>query len=231
MIIISIFSKYDGKFLNFRKNLARIFRGRRRQNPSFRAATSLFCAAVLVLCTAGVYKRAEPIALGALETVVGAHIEEITACAVRDALAESGYVWSDFCSKSLGEDGSVSLVSVSTEKVGEICADVVQRILGEIKREGNVKIPVPLGSVIAPRYLSGKGPRIYVRAVPYVSVSAKAGSALSEAGINQTLHQVTVTVSSDVRAICMQGSVSFHRESTVLLAESLIVGKIPIVSS
>ena len=87
-----------------------------------------------------------------------------------------------------------------------------------------------MGSVIAPKYFSGKGFDIKIRAVPYVSVSAKISSEMHDAGINQTLHRITMTVVSDVQAICMSDSVAFRRESNVLLAESVIIGKIPIVS-
>lgn len=231
MIIISIFANYDGKLLNFRKSVARMVTKRRGRHAfSLRTLTSLLCALTLVLTVAGVYKRAEPIAVGALETVVGARIEEITVKAVRDALYDNGYVWSDFCTKTLGEDGSVVSLSANTENIGAMCADVVQRINREVSKTGNIKISVPLGSIVAPKYFSGKGPRLGVRAVPYVSVSAKAHSEMLEAGINQTLHRISITVVSDVRAICMSSSVTFRKESTVLLAESVIVGKIPIVT-
>ncbi|MBE6618271.1 MAG: hypothetical protein E7626_00640 [Ruminococcaceae bacterium] len=178
----------------------------------------------------GVYKRAEPIAALALETVVGARIEQINCDAVRTALAESGYVWSDFCTKTLGADGSVVSLSANTENIGAICAQVVKAVNSEVKKTGNIKIYVPLGSVIAPKYFSGRGPNIALRAVPYVSVSARVHSEMLEAGINQTLHRVSITVTSDVRAICMSSSASFKKETTVPLAESIIVGKIPIVS-
>lgn len=231
MIIINIFAKYDGKLLNFRKNVARLVSKRRGRSVfSPRTLTSLFCALTVCLCATAVYKRAEPIALGALETVIGARIEEISVRAVRDVLSDNGYVWSDFCTKTLGDDGGVVSLSANTENIGKMCADVVQKINREVSEAGHIKISVPLGSVIAPRYFSGKGPSLSVRAVPYVSVSASAYSEMLEAGINQTLHRISINVVSDVRAICMQGSVTFRKESTVLLAESVIVGKVPIVT-
>lgn len=178
----------------------------------------------------GIYRKAEPLAIGALENVVGGWLEELVADAVKRELEEKGYTWDDFCTKVVSSDGSIASLNANTASIGVMCADVVSRINDEIEDEKYVKISVPIGSVLAPKYLSGKGFNISVRAVPYVSVSAKINSEMHEAGINQTLHRISMTVVSDVQAICMSGSVTFRRESVVLLAESVIVGKIPIVS-
>lgn len=177
-----------------------------------------------------IYRKAEPIAVSTLENAVGGWLEELVAHAVKCELEEKDYTWDDFCAKVVNSDGSVASLNANTANISVMCADVVARINREIKHKKYVKIPVSVGSVIAPKYFSGKGFDIKVRAVPYVSVSAKISSEMHDAGINQTLHRITMTVVSDVQAICMSDSVAFRRESNVLLAESVIIGKIPIVS-
>ena len=52
-------------------------------------------------------------------------------------------------------------------------------------------------------------------------------SHFSQAGINQTLHTVTMTVSIDVTVLVLGESSSFTMESEVLVAQTVIVGDVP----
>lgn len=230
-IKIKFFAEREGKILNFRKNIGRIIMKRRR-SPRFvlRVVSFILILVTVGVSTMGIYRKAEPIAVSATENVVGGWLEELVADAVRRELEDKGYTWSDFCTKVSSSDGSIASLSANTATISVMCADVVSRINEAVEDEKHVTISVPLGNVIAPKYFSGKGVRINVRAVPYVSVSAKISSEMQEAGINQTLHRISMTVVSDVQVICMSESVTFRRESNILLAESVIVGKIPIVS-
>ncbi len=228
---IKFFAEREGKFLNFRKNVGRILAKRRGEPRFFIRLVSLFvCAVLICTVTMKIYRKAEPIALSALENVVGGWLEELVARAVKCELEEKDYTWDDFCTKVVNSDGSVASLNANTANISVMCADVVARINSEVRQKKHVKISVPIGSIIAPEYFSGKGFGVKVRAVPYVSVSAKINSEMHEAGINQTLHRISMTVVSDVQTICMSDSVTFRRESNILLAESVIVGKIPIVS-
>ena len=48
-----------------------------------------------------------------------------------------------------------------------------------------------------------------------------------EAGINQTLHQVTMLVSVDVAVLALGQTASFTISSEVVVAETIIVGQVP----
>lgn len=215
--------------LKFRKRLEKtISQRRRRPKILLRIFSLALCICLLCAFAMKIHRKAEPIALGALENTVSSFIEQTVICAVKCELEEKKYTWDDFCTKIIMPDGSIASLNANTANMSVMCADVVSRINSEIRHKKYINIPVPIGSIIAPKYLSGKGFCINVRAVPYISVSAEISSDMQEAGINQTLHRIIMTVVSDVQVICMSGSVAFRRESRVVLAESLIVGKIPL---
>ena len=52
-------------------------------------------------------------------------------------------------------------------------------------------------------------------------------SFFSQAGINQTLHQVTMEVTIDVSVLVLGRTTSFTLESQVVVAETVIVGQVP----
>ena len=160
--------------LKFRKRLEKtISQRRRRPKILLRIFSLALCICLLCAFAMKIHRKAEPIALGALENTVSSFIEQTVICAVKCELEEKKYTWDDFCTKIIMPDGSIASLNANTANMSVMCADVVSRINSEIRHKKYINIPVPIGSIIAPKYLSGKGFCINVRAVPYISVSAE----------------------------------------------------------
>lgn len=88
-------------------------------------------------------------------------------------------------------------------------------------------IGVPIGSMIFPEFLSGKGPQIPVQIMSIRNSDADFRSTFLEAGINQTLHQLKMTVLVDVTVLVLGRTVDFTVTSDVVVAETVIVGQVP----
>ena len=104
---------------------------------------------------------------------------------------------------------------------------MVNIINDEILELDTSDIGIPLGSLFLPELLSGKGPAIPVRILSIRNSDASFVSHFSQAGINQTLHQVTMDVSIDVAVLVLGETSSFTVESEVVVAETVIVGQVP----
>ena len=85
----------------------------------------------------------------------------------------------------------------------------------------------PLGSLILPQFFSGKGPHIPVHILSIRNSDASFASNFSQAGINQTLHQLTMVVSIDVAMLVLGKTSGFTVTSEVVVAETVIVGEVP----
>ena len=88
-------------------------------------------------------------------------------------------------------------------------------------------IGIPLGSLFLPELFSGKGPSIPVHILSIRNSDANFTSDFSQAGINQTLHQLTMEVSVDVAVLVLGETGSFTITSEVVVAETVIVGYVP----
>jgi hypothetical protein len=86
---------------------------------------------------------------------------------------------------------------------------------------------VPLGSLILPEFLSGKGPDIPVKILAIRNSEASFNSNFTQAGINQTLHQIIMELSVDVTVLVLGETNSFTVISHVVVAETIIVGQVP----
>ena len=112
-------------------------------------------------------------------------------------------------------------------EVNRLKTDILNLINDEILAQDTEHLGVALGSLILPEFLSGKGPDIPVRLLSIRNSDARFRSFFSEAGINQTLQQLTMDVMVDVTILVLGQTKSFPVTSQVVVAETVIVGDVP----
>lgn len=127
-----------------------------------------------------------------------------------------------------GEDGqvlsietdTVALTGIKTSFAGEL-----NRLLNEY---GNtIRISVPLGTLIGNEYTIGRGPKISFRLQYSWSVTTDLESSFGEAGINNSLHTITMNVTNHLFIVIPWGNSVQDVSTEYILAETVIVGKVP----
>lgn len=124
-------------------------------------------------------------------------------------------------------DGRITALKTNMSEVNRLKTDILNIINDEILALDTSDIGIPLGSLFLPELLSGKGPSIPVHILSIRNSDATFASAFSQAGINQTLHQLTMYVSVDVAVLVLGQTSSFTITSEVVIAETVIVGDVP----
>ena len=124
-------------------------------------------------------------------------------------------------------EGRITALKTNIGEVNRLKTDILNIINDEILALDHSDIGIPLGSLILPEILSGRGPVIPVHILAIRNSDADFVSHFSQAGINQTLHQVTMAVSIDVSVLVLGQTTSFTLESQVVVAETVIVGQVP----
>ena len=89
------------------------------------------------------------------------------------------------------------------------------------------EIGLPLGSVIFPTFFSGSGPKLPVKVLSISNSDAEFRNLFSEAGINQTAHQIMMDVIIDMTILTPVGTDTVRVVSSVVVAETVIVGNVP----
>ena len=84
-----------------------------------------------------------------------------------------------------------------------------------------------MGSLFLPEFFSGRGPAFPVHILSIRNSEATFSSNFSQAGINQTLHQIVMSVSVDVAVLTLGKTDQFTVISEVVIAETIIVGDVP----
>ena len=124
-------------------------------------------------------------------------------------------------------DGRITALKTNMNEVNRLKTDILKIINDEILALDTSDIGIPLGSLFLPEFLSGRGPAIPVHILSIRNSDAAFSSNFTQAGINQTLHQLTMEVSVDVAVLVLGETTSFTITSEVVVAETVIVGAVP----
>ncbi len=124
-------------------------------------------------------------------------------------------------------NGRITALKTNMSEVNRLKTAILNIINDEILALDTSDIGIPIGSLIFPEILSGKGPQIPVNILSIRNSDASFSSNFTEAGINQTLQQINMHVSVDVAVLAMGQTNYFTVSSQVVVAETVIVGQVP----
>ena len=129
----------------------------------------------------------------------------------------------------LEKDAEGRLLALRTDmnQLGRLRSETLSIINRRILDEGETELGVPLGSVLLPALFSGRGPRLPVRVLTVSNSDAEFRSSFQAAGINQTLHRITMEVALNVTLLTPAGTRSVRVDSGVVVAETVLIGQVP----
>ena len=124
-------------------------------------------------------------------------------------------------------DGRITAMKTNMTEINRLKTDILNLINDEILALDTSDIGIPLGSLFLPEFFSGKGPAIPVHILSIRNSDANFASHFSEAGINQTLHQLIMEVNVDVSVLVLGQTSSFAVNSELVVAGTVIIGDVP----
>ena len=124
-------------------------------------------------------------------------------------------------------NGRITALKTNMAEVNRLKTETLNIINDEILAQDTQTLGVALGSLILPEFFSGKGPQIPVRILSIRNSDANFVSYFTEAGINQTLQQLSMDVILDVTILVLGQTERFTVSSQMVVAETIIVGDVP----
>lgn len=142
-------------------------------------------------------------------------------------VTENGVTYGELVSAITDEQGHVTMLRADTMRMNELAAKTALQAEAELNSIKNQFVNIPLGAALGIRSLSGFGPRMSMQILPIGAVHASFDTAFEAAGINQTRHRIFLKLRATVSLIIPTGSQLVEVESTMPIAESIIVGSVP----
>lgn len=148
---------------------------------------------------------------------------------VADELSRLDTDYSDIVDIQKDDDGKILAVSTDMKKVNSLKSLMTLSIQDKISTMDMQKTKIPLGTFTGTEILNGRGPKISIDMSMSGSVIMDFKSEFVSAGINQTKHRLYLDVSSEVLAFIPGYPVNTVVKTSILIAETIIVGEVPAV--
>lgn len=146
---------------------------------------------------------------------------------VSEYLGKTGIKYDDISKIGTDESGNISSIVLDTVALSKMKARIVTDIESKIKNSDMLTLSVPVGTLTGNRYLNGRGPEIKIKMQLSSAVFTEMKSEFSSSGINQTLHKVSLLIKTKVYFVMPWYRSSGNYENEFLIAEAVIVGKVP----
>ena len=168
---------------------------------------------------------------GTIRSLAETQVKNTTSDLINDAIdkqIDQGNIQYDrivYFEKDL--NGKITALKTNMSEVNRLKTSILNIINDEILAMDTTDLGIPIGSLILPEMLSGRGPHIPVQVLSISNSDAGFESHFTEAGINQTLQKLTMNVSVDVAILVLGRTENFTVTSQVVVAETIIVGQVP----
>ena len=124
-------------------------------------------------------------------------------------------------------NGSITALKTNITEINRLKTQILSVVDSMLLDLDVDEIGLPLGSVIFPEFFSGSGPKLPVKVTSISASDADFRNVFSEAGINQTSHQIMMDVQITMTVLTPVGAEVVEVVSSVMVAETIIVGSVP----
>lgn len=122
-----------------------------------------------------------------------------------------------------------SVVQMDSSAVRQYQAAIGKTLAQKLDALGAQTHQVPLGTVLDNPFLMERGPNLPIRFAPVGSVQVEISSDLCDAGINQVLYRVIMTLSAELTVLLPGGSTNVVCRQDFILEETLLTGQVPLL--
>lgn len=124
-------------------------------------------------------------------------------------------------------DGEIVSFSANQYEINTISREIVKEAQSQMSVLGEDGLGINMGTLTGIPFLIGVGPKIHFKLVPIGAVSSAFDSEFDAVGINMTKHTLFLYVNTHISIVMPVKSYDFYSTNQVMLAESIIVGKVP----
>ncbi|MBQ8556759.1 MAG: sporulation protein YunB [Clostridia bacterium] len=147
--------------------------------------------------------------------------------AAAELLATGNVTYDSLMVVSKDESGQVRLIQANAPEMNRLASQVSLMAQAKLADMQGQAVSVPLGSALGLTLFAGSGPGIRVGILPVGSVHAEFHTDFQTAGINQTRHRISLTLTAQVQLVIPTGAQQAEAVTQVAMAESIIVGEVP----
>ncbi|MGE4548726.1 MAG: sporulation protein YunB [Intestinibacillus sp.] len=204
-------------------------RKRQRRRPGgLRIRVRLIAVLLVVVAIASLFNMyARPVILQHSVNLVQYTATRGINDAVQDKIYKNRAEYESLVALERDNDSRVTALKTDTISINRIKTEIVNTLYDEINTLESASLNIPIGTLLAPDYFGGMGPKLHIGMSGLGVASADFISAFTQAGINQTRHNIILEVRADVDVMTLFG----HRTASIVsrfsVTDTVIVGTVP----
>ncbi|KNF09253.1 sporulation protein YunB [Gottschalkia purinilytica] len=163
-----------------------------------------------------------------IRAVCEVQAKKIATQAINDAVKnkiKDDIKYKDLIFTKQDNEGKITMMQANTALMNSVASDVALEVQEKIRQISAGTIKIPLGNILDSQLFSG--PKFKLELQPQGSVTTDFTTDFIESGINQTIHKVYLSITTDVRIIFPLVSDTVRITSNVPIAETVIIGDVP----
>lgn len=188
----------------------------------------LFVLALVLIILLGIiiyFKAAYPIFISSCKNAASS----MAVNTVNEEVAKviQTYTYEDIVEVEKDVNGKIATIQARFTQINDIVSQITENIQERIDQSDTQKVYINLGKVSGVSFLSYIGPTFEIEMERAGDINSKVKSEFESVGINQTLHRINLELECKMSILTPFGSVAEEMTTTVILAETVIVGEVP----
>lgn len=139
----------------------------------------------------------------------------------------NNYKYEDLVTIYKDSNNNITMIKSNITPINLIISDVAEKIQKRLDKVEGEQVGIRLGSFTGTKIFSGRGPIIPITLSTIGNVETDLRSEFKSAGINQTIHRIYLQIDCNVNILTPYTIFEEGISNQVLIAENIIVGKIP----
>ena len=205
----------------------RTFRRRSRRKGGdlwLAGALGVLLAAALIF---GLDLRLRPVVETMAEAKVTNAVTRLLDSAVTAEIQDRAITYSDLITVEKDESGRITALTSNMAALNDLRTSILSDAVAAVDEIDTQSLAIPVGNLTGINFLSGRGFDLPVEVMTVGSAHAVFQSQFTDAGINQTRHQILLEVTVSVDILLPGGDLPAEITAQVPVAETIIVGSVP----
>ena len=187
--------------------------------------------AILIGITVGMNCKFTPVAQSVATGKAKYIMSDFINSSVVEDMENSGDIYSQITKVERNEKNEISSIYTDMKKINFLKSHIASLIQNKIANFKEKTFWISLGTLSGFEILNGKGPKVPMKISIAGNVFTNFNNKFSNAGINQTIHQIYVNIHTKICITIPGSTCTSESDDEILVSETVIVGKVPRVYS
>ena len=199
--------------------------GKKKKKAKVIVALSFLCSVISLFSY--VYFVIDPIIIDSTYAQIETQATSYVSDAIKETMLATNFKYDDFMIIKYNNEGNVASMAANTYNINYFAREVAIYAQNFVDRVVDQGVQIPIGTFTGLSFLAGRGVKLNFKLVPIGSIHVGFDSKFASAGVNQTLHTLSIIVTTNMTIIMPLSNQMIEFKTEYRVCENLIVGEVP----